>query len=49
MDESSDNILGVDFIQMHRLYYNNESQQIKFLTTPSKPLCSMKKAVIPAL
>ncbi len=49
MDELSDNIIGIDFLHKYRLHYDHQTWQIKFLTTPSKVLCAIKKTVIPAL
>jgi hypothetical protein len=49
MDEISENIIGLDFIQKQRLHYNDKTRKIKFLTTLSKALCAIKKVVIPTL
>jgi hypothetical protein len=47
--ESSENILGLDFIQKHQLHYNNDTQQLSFLHTPSKALFTLKKNMILSL
>jgi hypothetical protein len=48
-DEFSENILGVNFIQIHRLHYNQDTQQISFLQTPSKAKFAVKTFMIPPL
>jgi hypothetical protein len=47
MDEFSKNILGVDFIQKHRLHYNQNTQQISFLQTLSKAIFGVKNFTLP--
>jgi hypothetical protein len=46
-DEFGKNMLGVDFIQKHQLHYNQDTQQISFLQTPSKALFAVKNFTIP--
>jgi hypothetical protein len=48
-DKFSENIIGLDFIQKHRLHYDDEKKQLNFLNTPSKASFSVKKTSIPAL
>jgi hypothetical protein len=37
-DELSENILGIDFLQKHLLHFDQKTQQISFLKTPSRGL-----------
>jgi hypothetical protein len=42
MDEFSENTLGVDIIQQHRLYFNDNTQQLTFLQTLSIAIFTIK-------
>jgi hypothetical protein len=48
-DELSKNTLGVDFIQNHRLHYDHDTQQLRFLQTPSKAISAIKNFTIQPL
>jgi hypothetical protein len=37
-DEFSENILSIDFLQKHRLHFDQKTQQTSFLQTPSKAI-----------
>jgi hypothetical protein len=47
MDEFSKNILLVDFVQKHQLHYNQNTQQLSFLQTPSKAIFAVKNFTVP--
>jgi hypothetical protein len=42
MVKFSENIFGVDFIQKHRLHFNQNTQQLSFLQTLSKAIFAVK-------
>jgi hypothetical protein len=47
MDELSENILGIDFLQKFQLHYNHQNQQTQFLPNPSKALFATKSFTLP--
>ncbi len=46
-DESSKNILGIDFLQKFRLHLDPKTKEITFRSTPSKALFATKNFTIP--
>ncbi len=46
-DESSENILGIDFLQKFRLHLNPKTKEIAFLPNPSKALFATKNFTLP--
>jgi len=47
LDKFSENTLGVDFIQKHRLHFNQNTQQLSFLQTLSKAIFTIKNFTFP--
>jgi hypothetical protein len=47
MDEFSENTLGIDFLQKHRLHFDRKTQQICFLQMPSKVIFANKNFTLP--
>jgi hypothetical protein len=45
--EFSENILGIDFLQKHRLHFDQKTQQTQFLQTPSKAIFATKNFALP--
>jgi hypothetical protein len=48
-DESSENILGIDFLQKFRLQVNPRTKEVTFHSEPSKALFATKNFTIPPL
>jgi hypothetical protein len=48
-DEFSENILSIDFLQKHRLHFDQKTQQTSFLQTPSKAIFATKNFTLPPL
>ncbi len=46
-DESSENILGIDFLQKFRLQVDPKTQEISFQSAPSKALFATKNFTLP--
>ncbi len=46
-DESSENILGIDFLQKFRLHLDPKTKEISFQSAPSKALFATKNFTIP--
>ncbi len=46
-DESSENILGIDFLQKFRLHLDPKTKEITFQSTPSKALFATKNFTMP--
>jgi hypothetical protein len=46
-DEFSENTLGIDFLQKHRLHFDGKTQQIRFLQTSSKAIFATKNFTLP--
>jgi len=49
MDEFSENILSIDFLQKHQLHFNQNTQQTSFLQTPSKAIFATRNFTLPPL
>jgi len=49
MDEFSENILGIDFLQKHQLHFDQNTQQTSFLQTPSKAIFATRNFMLPPL
>jgi hypothetical protein len=48
-NEFSENTLGIDLIQKHRIPYDQKTQQVHFLQTLSKAIFATKKFTLPPL
>jgi hypothetical protein len=46
-NEFSENTLGIDFIQNHRIHFDQKTQQVCFLQTPSKAIFATKNFTLP--
>jgi hypothetical protein len=44
----NDNIIGIDFMHKHKLTYDEEKQQVKFIDTHQNSLSAVKQTVLPA-
>jgi len=49
IEDSSDNIIGIDFMHKHWLNYDAQIWQVIFLDTPFRALSAIKQTVLPAL
>jgi hypothetical protein len=48
-DEFSENILRIDFLQKHRLHFDQKTQQTSFLQTPSRAIFATRNFTLPPL
>jgi len=49
VEDLNDNILGIDFMHLHKLNYDSTSKQIKFAHMMTNALYAVKEVTIPAL
>jgi hypothetical protein len=49
LDELNDNIIGIDFMHLHKLQFDDQNHQVKILNSDSDKIVAITKFVVPAL